>query len=209
MVANSNGLMRHPSLIIGFALSWSLASCEAFDGAHHVSVSGVGGLMNSFEIDNREIDDGEAAGATIRLRTTPQDLSEFDVGLRVDAMYKRVNDTSAGISTDLDGLELGIAPIIRWKPPIGGDSSTPYIELFGGFTYTWADVTLSGGGLSVARTDRGGGAYYGGGAGVEFDVGDQIGVNLGAEYVWLDYDFSTFDFEEGRIQAYVGLTHRF
>ncbi len=184
-----------------------LAGCESMQGVR-VAGSVVGGPITSYDVNTND-SDGEALGGRLQISQTVRDLPEIEMGIRVDGMVKEADDSSGGLTTDMEGAELNVAPTLRWRPFAEGGAVQPFVEGFVGYNHSWFDITRTSGSLSIADDGSAGGLVYGVGGGLEFGSAGSA-FQVGIEFLRIDSELNgSTDVDETRFQGFAGLIFSF
>ena len=194
---------------LALGLLSALASCASAEGVR-VAAGAVGGHTSSIDVESLRGEDGTTVGGSLRVSRQSADFPALEPGFRLDVTYKNLSDNIGNTGIDYEGLEAGIAPMLRWRP-FGSDMPlTPFADVFFGYTHNWVDLDRTAGALSVTNSGNDFGYWFGAGVGFELAVSEGTDLDFAVEGVWLDYDLGRVgSIAERRVQGFVGLSHRF
>lgn len=181
-----------------------LSGCESAAGWRGRVAAGGGWATLKYR-DEGQSETADGAQASLRAEIArPLDYADdVDVGLRVKAGRRTVDDDFGGIPYEFESNQLALLPTVRGYAPLSG-ASRLYGEAFVGYEQFWGEERYQ-----TTATGTDGGVAYGAGAGVEFDIGSTRAVFVGLE--WARHDTKDFganlSFED--YSAVVGLAFRF
>lgn len=182
-----------------------LSGCESSAGWRgRVAAGGGLSTLKTRNEGQSETASGEQASLRAEIARPLEYADDVDVGLRVKAGRRTVDDDFGGIPYEFESNQLALLPTVRGYVPLSG-ASRLYGEAFVGYEQFWGEDR--NGARRSTGTD--GGVAYGAGAGVEFDIGSTRAIFVGLE--WARHDTKNFGvnlaFED--YSALVGLAFRF